>query len=101
MEYVTPRAYDAWYPIEIEPQFTFGPENVYGAAGFGGGLRVGIPLVGGRVGFLRASEQTTPPDVRRIERSDEYGNPAAFRRSSRSNALNGILMPRYEEVPPG
>jgi hypothetical protein len=38
------------YPIEIEPHFTFGPENVFGAAGFGGGLRIGIPLVAGRVG---------------------------------------------------
>jgi hypothetical protein len=38
------------YPIEIEPHFTFGPENVYGSAGFGGGLRVGIPLVAGHLG---------------------------------------------------
>jgi hypothetical protein len=38
------------YPVEIEPHFTFGPENVFGAAGFGGGLRIGIPLVGGRIG---------------------------------------------------
>jgi hypothetical protein len=38
------------YPIEIEPHFTFGPENVFGAAGFGGGLRIGIPLISGRIG---------------------------------------------------
>lgn len=33
------------YPIEIEPHFTFGAENVYGATGFGAGLRVSIPIV--------------------------------------------------------
>jgi hypothetical protein len=33
------------YPIEIEPHFTFGAENVYGATGFGGGLRLSIPIV--------------------------------------------------------
>jgi hypothetical protein len=40
----------SWYPIEIEPHFSFGPENVYGASGFGGGLRLGVPLVRGRMG---------------------------------------------------
>lgn len=33
------------YPIEIEPHFTFGPDNVYGDSGFGAGLRVSIPIV--------------------------------------------------------
>jgi hypothetical protein len=33
------------YPIEIEPHFTFGAENVYGASGFGAGLRLSIPVV--------------------------------------------------------
>jgi hypothetical protein len=46
-----PARFDAsLYPVEIEPHFTFGPENVYGAAGFGGGLRIGIPLVAGALG---------------------------------------------------
>jgi hypothetical protein len=40
------------YPLEIEPHFSFGAENVYGATGFGGGLRVGIPLAYGHVGRL-------------------------------------------------
>jgi hypothetical protein len=40
------------YPIEIEPHFSFGPENVYGVAGFGAGLRVGIPLVTGSLGAV-------------------------------------------------
>jgi hypothetical protein len=40
------------YPIEIEPHFTFGAENVYGASGFGAGLRLGIPLISGYVGRL-------------------------------------------------
>jgi hypothetical protein len=38
------------YPVEIEPHFTFGNEDVYGATGFGGGLRIGIPLVFGHIG---------------------------------------------------
>ena len=43
--------YDAgFYPVEIEPHFSFGAENVYGAAGFGAGVRIGIPLFGGHVG---------------------------------------------------
>jgi hypothetical protein len=33
------------YPIEIEPHFTFGPDNVYGNSGVGAGLRVSIPVV--------------------------------------------------------
>jgi hypothetical protein len=40
------------YPIEIEPHFTFGAENVYGATGFGAGLRLGIPLISGAIGRL-------------------------------------------------
>jgi hypothetical protein len=47
-----PRDYVSDYPVEIEPHFTFGPENVYGASGFGAGLRVGIPLMVGRLGSL-------------------------------------------------
>jgi hypothetical protein len=38
------------YPVEIEPHFAFGADNVYGAAGFGGGLRIGIPLIAGFIG---------------------------------------------------
>ena len=41
-----------YYPIEIEPHFTFGDENVYGATGFGGGLRLGVPLASGRLGRI-------------------------------------------------
>ena len=33
------------YPIEIEPHAAFGAENVYGATGFGAGIRVSIPVV--------------------------------------------------------
>ena len=33
------------YPVEIEPHFTFGPDNVYGNSGVGAGLRVSIPIV--------------------------------------------------------
>jgi hypothetical protein len=39
-----------FYPVEIEPHFAFGAENVYGVAGFGGGLRVSIPFAAGRLG---------------------------------------------------
>jgi hypothetical protein len=39
-----------FYPVEIEPHFSFGAENVYGMAGLGGGLRVSIPFVSGHVG---------------------------------------------------
>jgi hypothetical protein len=39
-----------FYPVEIEPHFSFGAENVYGMAGFGGGLRVSIPFVSGHMG---------------------------------------------------
>jgi hypothetical protein len=39
-----------YYPIEVEPHFAFGAENVYGVAGFGGGLRVSIPFAAGRLG---------------------------------------------------
>ena len=47
-----PRYDESLYPIEVEPHFTFGPENVYGAAGFGGGVRLGIPLVTGHLGSV-------------------------------------------------
>jgi len=42
----------ASYAIEIEPHFTFGPDNVYGASGFGGGIRLSIPVVGGYIGSV-------------------------------------------------
>lgn len=45
-----PREAAAAYSVELEPHFTFGPENVYGDAGFGAGLRAGIPLVVGHLG---------------------------------------------------
>jgi len=38
------------YSLEIEPHFTFGPDNVYGSSGFGGGMRMGIPFIVGRLG---------------------------------------------------
>ncbi len=40
----------AAYPLEVEPHFTFGAENVYGATGFGGGVRLSIPVVVGSLG---------------------------------------------------
>jgi hypothetical protein len=40
------------YGLEVEPHFAFGAENVYGATGFGAGLRVSIPLVYGHIGRL-------------------------------------------------
>jgi len=40
------------YPIEIEPHFSFGAENVYGSTGFGAGLRVSIPVVNGYLGRM-------------------------------------------------
>jgi hypothetical protein len=40
------------YPIEVEPHFTFGPENVFGGTGFGGGVRIGIPFLAGRLGSV-------------------------------------------------
>jgi hypothetical protein len=42
----------AAYPLEIEPHFSFGAENVYGATGFGGGLRLSIPFVTGHLGRI-------------------------------------------------
>lgn len=35
----------AVYPVEIEGHFAFGPDNVYGSSGLGGGLRLSVPLV--------------------------------------------------------
>ncbi|HEY3822371.1 MAG TPA: hypothetical protein VGL81_34635 [Polyangiaceae bacterium] len=40
----------ALYPIEIEPHFSFGAENVYGATGFGAGMRLSIPVIAGYLG---------------------------------------------------
>jgi hypothetical protein len=40
-----PRDEPSLYPIEIEPHFSFGAENVYGATGFGAGLRLSIPVI--------------------------------------------------------
>jgi hypothetical protein len=40
------------YPIEIEPHFAFGAENVYGANGLGAGLRLSIPLIFGHLGHV-------------------------------------------------
>ena len=42
----------ATYPLELEPHFAFGAENVYGASGFGAGLRVGVPLFAGWLGSV-------------------------------------------------
>ncbi len=33
------------YPIEVEPHFSFGADNVYGEAGVGAGLRFSVPVV--------------------------------------------------------
>lgn len=41
-----------YYPLEVEPHVTFGPENVYGATGFGAGARLSIPLVSGMLGRI-------------------------------------------------
>lgn len=43
---------NAQYSLEVEPHFSFGAENVYGASGFGGGLRLGIPLIAGWLGSV-------------------------------------------------
>jgi hypothetical protein len=40
------------YPIEIEPHFTFGAENVYGNTGYGAGVRLSLPFVAGRLGRI-------------------------------------------------
>jgi hypothetical protein len=40
----------ARYPIEIEGHFSFGAGDVYGNTGFGGGVRLSIPLVAGWLG---------------------------------------------------
>jgi hypothetical protein len=44
------RAEYANYSVEVEPHFTFGPDNVYGNSGYGGGLRLSLPLFGGYLG---------------------------------------------------
>jgi hypothetical protein len=38
------------YGLEVEPHFAFGADNVYGTSGFGGGVRLGIPLAVGHIG---------------------------------------------------
>jgi hypothetical protein len=38
------------YSVEVEPHFAFGAEDVYGATGVGGGLRLGIPFAYGHLG---------------------------------------------------
>lgn len=43
---------ESTYSLEVEPHFTFGPGDAYGGAGFGAGVRVGIPLIGGHVGSV-------------------------------------------------
>jgi hypothetical protein len=42
----------SFYPLEIEPHFSFGAENVYGATGIGAGLRVSVPVVWGHLGYV-------------------------------------------------
>jgi hypothetical protein len=39
----------ASYALEIEPHLAFGPANVYGNTGFGGGVRLGVPLAVGHI----------------------------------------------------
>jgi hypothetical protein len=41
-----------YYPIEVEPHFSFGNEDVFGSIGFGGGLRLGVPLARGHIGRI-------------------------------------------------
>jgi hypothetical protein len=48
----TPTDVPSAYPLEIEPHLTFGPENVYGATGFGAGLRLGVPVAVGHLGSV-------------------------------------------------
>lgn len=38
------------YPLEVEPHFAFGADNVYGNAGYGAGVRIGIPFAYGHLG---------------------------------------------------
>ena len=47
-----PRENAALYPIELEPHFAFGAENVYGASGFGAGLRANVPVATGWLGSV-------------------------------------------------
>jgi hypothetical protein len=39
-----------YYPIEVEPHFSIGNEDVFGAVGYGGGVRLGVPLARGHLG---------------------------------------------------
>jgi hypothetical protein len=50
VEVVGDPLYVARYPIEIEAHAAFGAYNVYGNSGVGGGLRLSIPVVAGRLG---------------------------------------------------
>jgi hypothetical protein len=47
-----PREYVSAYALELEPHFSFGPDNVYGTAGIGAGMRLGIPLFVGNLGAM-------------------------------------------------
>ncbi len=52
METVETRNDAHLYPIEIEPHFSFGPDNVYGDTGVGGGVRFSIPVFAGYLGHV-------------------------------------------------
>jgi hypothetical protein len=41
------------YPIEVEPHFSFGMQNAYGATGAGAGVRASIPLAYGLLERVR------------------------------------------------
>jgi hypothetical protein len=41
-----------YYPIEVEPHFSIGNEDVFGAVGYGGGVRLGVPLARGHLGRI-------------------------------------------------
>jgi hypothetical protein len=47
-----PNESTAVYPVEIEPHLAFGPENVYGASGYGAGVRFGVPVAFGHLGSV-------------------------------------------------
>jgi hypothetical protein len=40
------------YPVEIEPHLALGPGNVYGASGYGAGVRFGVPVAFGHLGSV-------------------------------------------------
>ncbi len=39
-----------YYPIEVEPHFSIGNEDVFGSFGYGGGVRLGVPFAHGHLG---------------------------------------------------